>query len=87
MHAYARRHVSVTQVMLKRLEELIVKGDCRMTLFTGSQAVADKLMAATVLEGELEQFLVRRAESLFIGCATPTSCADSFVQAGLGDDC
>ena len=27
MHAYARRHVCVTQVMLKRLEELIVKGD------------------------------------------------------------
>ena len=27
MHAYARKHVCVTQVMLKRLEELIVKGD------------------------------------------------------------
>ena len=27
MHAYARRHVCNAQVMLKRLEELIVKGD------------------------------------------------------------
>ena len=37
-------------------------------------------------EGELEQFLVRRAESLFIGCATPTVAPTPLCKL-LGDGC
>ena len=33
-------------------------------------------------EGELEQFLVRRAESLFIGCATPTLAPTPLCRLG-----